>query len=473
MKSKITGTYAKATKGQVANCTATNGVLDSEFDLTFIITQPPKFDSLTATYSSSYVPDPTHQSGFEGDYIYLEAIVKDEFGDKVELEDLEWYNNEHGTSGRDKTCNDEIVRFGDLLMVTLSCNIGDRKITVYYKSNYGRGEETIDLSVLKLPVSSGSWNARIYPELSTEFTLGTAKCFEIYAYFEDQMSKEVTLEISGLQSNTFGDNIEQVASCGGSSHFDSPYSKYYDITLNSKSDERKIIVSIAGTNNKAIIDEITVSTTRGLKRAPTSLLSTPAENNLNFTITDVTSSNTHYKGINYLYHHSITKGCSWNKEGNKVTTAYCPTRTVNRGSMAELMYNLMGKPKITKTIPDINDISTLSTARQKAIKWLASEKITVITKDKKFNPNSTVNRGAMAEFLYKLVGSPVYTPTTQELARFTDISNLSDARQKAIAWLAKHNITTGNTKTTYAPNKAVTRGSMATFFMRLVNEFGS
>jgi hypothetical protein len=141
--------------------------------------------------------------------------------------------------------------------------------------------------------------------------------------------------------------------------------------------------------------------------------------------------------------------------------------------MAELMYNLMGKPTITKEVPNITDISTLSAARQKAIKWLASEKITVIAEDNKFNPNNTVNRGAMAQFLYKLVGSPAYNPTDAELARFTDISSLSKARKKAIAWLAKEGITTGNTKTTYAPNKAVNRGSMATFFMKMAKQFAS
>jgi hypothetical protein len=131
----------------------------------------------------------------------------------------------------------------------------------------------------------------------------------------------------------------------------------------------------------------------------------------------------------------------------------------------------MNKPKITKPVPNIKDISKLTKTRQTAIKWLASENITVLS-NAKYNPQNTINRGAMAELLYKLVGSPIYTPTKQDLTKFKDISNLSQPRQLAIAWLAKTGITTGTTKTTYAPSKAVNRGSMATFFMRLSQNFG-
>jgi hypothetical protein len=195
------------------------------------------------------------------------------------------------------------------------------------------------------------------------------------------------------------------------------------------------------------------------------------QNKYKFKINDI-NKNIHKQGIKYSYTHNITKGCTWTKKSNNITTSYCPNTKVNRGAMAELMYNLMNKPKITKPVPKIKDISKLTKTRQTAIKWLASENITVLTKNNKYNPNNTINRGAMAELLYKLVGSPISTPTKQELTKFKDISKLSQPRQTAIAWLAKTQITTGTTKTTYAPSKAVNRGSMATFFMRLSQKFG-
>ncbi|MDR1033296.1 MAG: S-layer homology domain-containing protein [Bifidobacteriaceae bacterium] len=195
------------------------------------------------------------------------------------------------------------------------------------------------------------------------------------------------------------------------------------------------------------------------------------ENGLIFQILDI-KGNVHTEGIGYSYKHSITKGCSFSQKGKLVTTKYCPSNVVNRGSMAELMWNLMGQPKVTSSVPAIKDIGKLSKNRQTAIKWLASEGITVLNDEHQFNPQNPVNRGAMAEFLYKLTGSPAYTPTKSELSKFKDVGKLTAPRKKAIAWLAKTGITTGVTKTTYVPNRAVNRGSMATFFMRLIQKFG-
>jgi hypothetical protein len=212
-------------------------------------------------------------------------------------------------------------------------------------------------------------------------------------------------------------------------------------------------------------------TTTNATSAKTLRIPIPKENGLIFQILDI-KGNVHIEGIGYSYKHSITKGCTWSQKDKLVTTKYCPGNAVNRGSMAELMWNLMGQPKITKAVPSIKDIGGLGKNRQTAIKWLASEKITVLTDDHTYNPQNPVNRGAMAEFLYKLSGSPTYNPTNAELTKFKDIGNLVAPRKKAIAWLAKTGITTGVTKTTYVPSRAVNRGSMATFFMRLIQKFG-
>jgi hypothetical protein len=221
-----------------------------------------------------------------------------------------------------------------------------------------------------------------------------------------------------------------------------------------------------------VTDPVTIkSTSASSVAAKNSRIPIPAQLDLIFRVLDI-KGNVHTEGIGYSYKHGITKGCSWSQKAKLVTTKYCPSNAVNRGSMAELMWNLMGQPKITKTVPTIKDISKLSKNRQTAVKWLASEGITIIDDEHRFNPANPVNRGAMAEFLYKLTGSPKYTPTSAELKKFKDIGTLTAPRKKAIAWLAKTGITTGVTKTTYVPGRAVNRGSMATFFMRLIQKFG-
>jgi hypothetical protein len=162
-----------------------------------------------------------------------------------------------------------------------------------------------------------------------------------------------------------------------------------------------------------------------------------------------------------MYQYGITEGSPAN------SNTYKPKDTVTRGQMSEFLYKLRNQPKTTKPIPTIADINKLTRPRQTSIKWLASEKITVLT-DNKFNPTNIVTRGQMAEFLYKVAGSPTFNPTNADYAKIKDLSKVvnNEGRRKAIAWLVKNNITVlqnGN----YNPQNAINRGSMAELMMKL------
>jgi uncharacterized repeat protein (TIGR02543 family) len=166
--------------------------------------------------------------------------------------------------------------------------------------------------------------------------------------------------------------------------------------------------------------------------------------------------------VQEMYKYGITEGA--NKAGDK----YAPNNKVNRGAMAQFMYKLRGQAKTTKSVPKLADINAVTDDRAKAIKWLASEKITVTTNGK-YNPNNIVNRGSMAEFLYKLAGSPAYTPTKADYAKIKDINKVkkNPDRQKAIAWLVKNKISVLDKKGKFNPTNTVNRGSMAEFMMKL------
>jgi hypothetical protein len=133
--------------------------------------------------------------------------------------------------------------------------------------------------------------------------------------------------------------------------------------------------------------------------------------------------------------------------------------------MAEFMHKLVGSISNENNAPTVTDIGRLDTGRQEDIKWLAAEGITVLNNGK-YNPKNAVNRGAMAEFMYKLAGKPGPDPVASDYAKIKDISALSKNRQKAIAWLAKNNITALNNGK-YNPQNAVNRGAMAEFLQKL------
>lgn len=85
-----------------------------------------------------------------------------------------------------------------------------------------------------------------------------------------------------------------------------------------------------------------------------------------------------------------------------------------------------------------------------------------------YYPSNAVNRGSMAEFLYRLAGSPIWTaPATSP---FADVKT-TDTFYSSITWLSSQGVTGGVTTKrrvlNYEPSNAVNRGSMAAFMSRM------
>ncbi|MGO4193097.1 S-layer homology domain-containing protein [Arthrobacter sp. YAF17] len=97
------------------------------------------------------------------------------------------------------------------------------------------------------------------------------------------------------------------------------------------------------------------------------------------------------------------------------------------------------------------------------ISWLAAERISTGYFDQTFRPVQAVNRDAMAAFLYRLAGSPDYTPPPE--SPFTDVTPATQF-YKEITWLASRGITTGYWDRSYRPLQPVNRDAMAAFLYR-------
>jgi hypothetical protein len=177
----------------------------------------------------------------------------------------------------------------------------------------------------------------------------------------------------------------------------------------------------------------------------------------------------------------ITAGCEVISETDKIKKIkFCPTNPVNRGSMAEFLYktNIQLNTSIyDQSLEGLDediypDISKLSVNRRLSILWLAKHRITLgagtnAKGETVYKPTSSVNRGAMAQFLFKLAGAdPSYQDYTPN---FKDIKSLTPERIRAINWMGMTGITKGSgSPNTYKPNDVVNRGSMAEFIMRFI-----
>lgn len=107
------------------------------------------------------------------------------------------------------------------------------------------------------------------------------------------------------------------------------------------------------------------------------------------------------------------------------------------------------------------------------INWLATTGVTKGWREVNgytFRPFANVARADMAAFLYRLVGSPEYTPTAVERTKFRDVDS-STPHAKEIWWLASTGVSAGwdmgNGVYEFRPYAEVTRCDMAAFLYRL------
>jgi hypothetical protein len=180
--------------------------------------------------------------------------------------------------------------------------------------------------------------------------------------------------------------------------------------------------------------------------------------------------------------------------------------------MAQFLYRAAQTPKIVKKVPNFYDAETGIAGRLEAINWLASEGITTGSpkNSNTYKPQDIVNRGAMAEFLYKFSGSKgaidadpnspnhhldpsnpnwkltgvnygykTISQTEKVFGGDADLQALKNAnpnRYWAIIWLAFTGIAQGSDcniprdyftlddrRCLYKPNDPVNRGAMAEF----------
>lgn len=101
------------------------------------------------------------------------------------------------------------------------------------------------------------------------------------------------------------------------------------------------------------------------------------------------------------------------------------------------------------------------------IAWMVNKGITKGYPDGSYHPADPVSRAVVAEFLYRLDGSPAFSaPATSP---FPDVPT-SDPSYREICWLVARGITSGYPDGTYRPASPVAREEMAAFLYRLAGK---
>ena len=142
---------------------------------------------------------------------------------------------------------------------------------------------------------------------------------------------------------------------------------------------------------------------------------------------------------------------------------YRPTASIQRDAMAAFLYRYAGSPAYTPPATSkFKDVATTNPF-YKEISWLSEQGISNGWGDGTYRPLEPIQRDAMAAFLYRFAGSPAYTAPSK--SQFNDL-NTSSEFYKEISWLSAQGISTGWADGTYRPTSAIQRDAMAAFLYR-------
>lgn len=140
--------------------------------------------------------------------------------------------------------------------------------------------------------------------------------------------------------------------------------------------------------------------------------------------------------------------------------SYHPLENLSRQAMAAFLYRQAGKPVFTMPAVLFTDVPATHKFFTE-IMWMKASGLSTGFEDGSFHPSESLSRAAMAAFMYRNAGEPPVIVNH----RFRDVAQ--DYRfYREIEWMGAEGISKGNADGTYHPGATVTREVMAAFLYR-------
>lgn len=145
--------------------------------------------------------------------------------------------------------------------------------------------------------------------------------------------------------------------------------------------------------------------------------------------TDI-SANAWYKdAVQYIYDKKLMVGTS--------DTQFSPGLSLNRAMVAQILYNIAGKPKASGKMP-FTDVSS-DKWYYNAVLWASQNNIIAGMGDGTFAPNSDITREQYAAILYRYEKSPAVSGSL----KFSDAGSVSKWAVDAMLWATQKGIISG------------------------------
>ena len=149
-------------------------------------------------------------------------------------------------------------------------------------------------------------------------------------------------------------------------------------------------------------------------------------------------------------------------------TTFSPDAFCTRGQIITFLWRAAGSPEPERTESPFADVtSDMNPDFYRAILWACDQGV-IGPEDLSagsFSPNSPCTRAATMGFLWRYAGSPAASAP----GAFTDVDPEADYA-KAVAWAVETGITAGTAETTFSPLAFCSRGQIAAFLYRCMNE---
>lgn len=169
--------------------------------------------------------------------------------------------------------------------------------------------------------------------------------------------------------------------------------------------------------------------------------------------------------VNMWYHQSV----DWAVEngvmsGYTGTGLFGPADTISRAEMAQVLYNIAGKPSVDSSIADRYVDCTPGAWYSDAVSWAVGEGIFSGYDGGAFGPGDPITREQIAVVLWRQAGEPA---GTGDLSVFPDGASTSAWASEAMRWAVGEGIFSGNSATgALSPTGNLTRAEAATVMMR-------
>ncbi len=174
---------------------------------------------------------------------------------------------------------------------------------------------------------------------------------------------------------------------------------------------------------------------------------------------DVEDDDWFFESVIFVYENDIMTGTSGN--------TFDPLSDTTRAMMAQVIWNMEGKPEITSENP-FGDVAS-DAWYYNAVVWTTESGIYKGMSEDKFAPNDLITREQLATIFYRYAEYKGYDLTqTDDLSQFIDKDKVSDWAEYAMNWAVGSGMINGKGMGTLDPLASATRAEIATMIHRFI-----